>query len=161
MLECLILRFQCFEKLADFFEKNGYFTNSPSRIYRYEVLYDFAVLNDGSNKEIYAELLTYDLYLRENLKSRPGFCKSLLEKEYKDYRHDFYKEEEKTRKYLPGLNEYNGRQLSGMTHLEAFNYPVWDLKELFEGCDEKLQYMLFDYSRRNPLTKEAFSIVIE
>ncbi|MCR5586557.1 MAG: B12-binding domain-containing radical SAM protein [Lachnospiraceae bacterium] len=151
--------FSMFEKLSNFFEENGYFTNSPSRIYRYEVLYDFAVQNDSDNKEIYAELLTYDLYLRENLKSRPSFCKSLLEKEYKDYRHVFYKEEEKTRKYLPNLSDYNGRQLSGMTHLEEFKYLVWDLNKInLDNVGSK--YVLFDYSRRSPLTNEAFTIMI-
>ncbi len=152
--------FEMFEQLADFYENEGCFTNSPSRIYRYEVLLNFASKVDSNNREIYKELLTYDLYLRENLKSRPGFCKDINDAEHKKYRHDFFKEEESSRKYLPELSGYNGRQLSGMAHLEPFTYPVWDMDKLGEGPGKE-QYVLFDYSAKNPLTKEAFAMIVE
>ncbi|MCR5797399.1 MAG: B12-binding domain-containing radical SAM protein [Eubacterium sp.] len=156
--------FSMYEALADYYESNGYFTNSPSRTYRYEVLLNFAVEHDESNREIYAELLTYDIYLRENIKSRPDFCKSLLDEEHKKYRHDFYREEEKSRHYLPGLDKYSGRQLAGITHLEPFVYPVWDVNTLLYASDDNVaeseQYVLFDYTKKNPLTREARVIMV-
>lgn len=180
--------FTMYEALADFYEKNGYFTNSPSRAYRYEVLLNFAIeydknsngsskqraedpnreeerdawensVSDGQKKEIYVELLTYDLYLRENMKSRPEFCKDLSDATYKDFRHAFYKEEEKTRQYLPNLSQYDARQLAGMTHLECFEYPVWDPERLVAG-ERDPKYLLFDYSEKNPLTKEAHTTIL-
>ena len=133
--------FAMFEELADFYEKNGYFTNSPARAYRYEVLLHFATEYDGEKKDLYAELLTYDLYLRENMKTRPGFCRSLNEEAYKKYKREFYRDKE----------------FSGITHLEKFSYPVW--KENAERTGTEY-YVLFEYDKRNPLTKEAYTSVI-
>ena len=116
-------------------------------------------MSDGQKKEIYVELLTYDLYLRENMKSRPEFCKDLSDATYKDFRHAFYKEEEKTRQYLPNLSQYDARQLAGMTHLECFEYPVWDPERLVAG-ERAPKYLLFDYSEKNPLTKEAHTTIL-
>lgn len=155
--------FVMFEKLALFYEEKGYFTNHPSRAYRYEVLLEFAEMYDGGRREVYKELLTYDLYLRENMKSRPLFCRPLTEDAYRKFRHDFYRQEEIARRFLPGLTEYDSRQLSGMTHLEPFSYPVWDMEDLTGRIhDQKMMdtksedtYVLFDYSGRDPLTKEA------
>ncbi|MCR5213780.1 MAG: B12-binding domain-containing radical SAM protein [Eubacterium sp.] len=157
--------FAMFESLADYFEEQGCFINSPSRAYRYVVLLDFANKYDEGKEEIYKELLTYDLYLRENMKSRPDFCKTITDEKHKKYRLSFYREEEKTRHFLPELSQYDGRQLSGMTHLEPFKYPVWDMekmlhnKEIPESVNDQEYYILFDYSRKNPLTKEAFTIL--
>ena len=154
--------FTMFETMAEYYEEKGYYLNSPARAYRYEILLDFAERYDPGKRDVYIELLTYDLYLRENLKSRPAFCRDLTEEGYKSYRRAFYKEEEKTRRYLPSLREYDGRQLSGMTHLEPFVYPVWDTAELLRRRTEpqiaknpKEQYILFDYSERDPLSGEG------
>lgn len=38
-------------------------------------------MKDPANREIYRELLTYDMYLRENLKSRPAFAAEITEEE--------------------------------------------------------------------------------
>ncbi len=161
--------FKMFEELAGFYEEKGYATNNPSRAYRYELLLEFAGLHDRENRKVYIELLTCDLYLRENLKSRPAFCKALTDEKYKRFRQDFYRKEEKERRFLPGLCEYDARQLSGMTHIEAFSYPVWDIKELIDrkngGAEVKKDaedtYILFDYSRRDPLTKDASVSIIK
>lgn len=43
-------------------------------------------MKDPANREIYRELLTYDMYLRENLKSRPAFAAEITEEEKQDIR---------------------------------------------------------------------------
>ena len=150
--------FAMYEAMADFYEKRGYFVNSPARAYRYEVLLQFAIEADGEKEELYRELLTYDMYLRENLKSRPAFAREVTP-ENKDYIRSVYQREEQERKLLPDYGQYDWKQLSKMTHIEAFRYPVWDVELL---CDEVLNYgnkemfyILFDYNRRNPLNYEA------
>ncbi len=115
--------FRLYEELAAFYERKGYFVNSPARSYRYQVLLEFAREYDGQYEEAYRELLTYDMYLRENLKSRPEFARDLAE--YKESVRSFYKEEEETRRYLPGYAQYDSKQLARMTHLEPFYFPVW------------------------------------
>ena len=66
--------FRMYEALGRFYEKKGYSESSHSRMRRYEILMEFA----GEQKEIPSEALSdvmlLDLYLRENLKSRPSFA---------------------------------------------------------------------------------------
>ena len=66
--------FRMYEELGRFYEKKGYSEISHSRMRRYEILMEFA----GEQKEIPLEVLSdvmlLDLYLRENLKSRPSFA---------------------------------------------------------------------------------------
>ena len=133
--------FAMYEALADHYQEKGYFTNSPARAYRYQILLEFASLKDPENREIYRELLTYDMYLRENLKSRPGFAAEITEEQKQDIRR-FYQTEEQERRYLPAYAEYDWKQLSRMTHMEPFRYP-------------EPHYVLFDYQERNPLNYEA------
>ncbi len=132
--------FQMYEQMADYFREQGYFLNSPSRAYRYQVLFDFACKYDGARTEMYRELLLFDMYLRENLKSRPDFAQDAADQ--KEFLRDFYRKEEEERRYLPDYQGYDWKQLSKMTHLEYFRYPL-------EG------YVLFDYQNRNPLTYQA------
>lgn len=157
--------FAMYEALAAFYEEQGYVTNSPARGYRYQVLYDFVGKVDPAYADVYRELLTYDLYLRENVKSRPDFAKEL--QPYKEQIRRFYQEEEDTRKYLPGYRDYDSRQMSKMTHLEPFSHPVWDrvkMEQVRGAVDEgkgAVKYVLFDYHLRNPLTFEAKTLAFE
>jgi len=177
--------FEMFEKLAQFYERKGYFTNSPARSYRYQVLLEFSLevcesgagapdkkenaMADGQENlaEIYRELLTYDMYLRENLKSRPDFAKDLTP--YKEFGRRFYQQEELERKCLPGYENYDHKQLAKMTHLEPFRYPVWD-RELWKTVASKNGiyhvpqepiFVLFDYRERDPLTGDARTVILD
>ena len=160
--------FAMFEALVSFYEEKGYFVNSPARAYRYQVLLEFAQRHDGDRIDLYKELLTYDMYLRENLKSRPAFVAETLEEDVKADIRDFYRREEQERRYLPDYLDYDWKQLSKMTHLEPFHYPVWDVEKLLgtlgngeeKGAWEELVYVLFDYRKRNPLTNDATTRLI-
>ena len=80
--------FRMYEALGRFYEKKGYSEISHSRMRRYEILMEFA----GEQKEIPLEVLSdvmlLDLYLRENLKSRPSFASDQkpYERQIWDYR---------------------------------------------------------------------------
>lgn len=163
--------FRMYEALAEFYEEKGYFIASPARSYRYQVLLAFACAYDKENETVYRELLTFDLYLRENVKSRPEFAKDL--QPYKEEMRAFYRKEEETRKYLPEYREYDSKQLARMTHLEPFSYPVWELPvQSREGEPETAigngmsmgkepVFVLFDYERRNPLTGDARVVYVK
>lgn len=145
--------FAFYEALAAFYEEQGFFVETPSRIYRYQALLSFAKTIHPEREELYKELLLFDLYVRENLKSRPDFAPDLHD--LQSVIHAFYKKEESERRYLPHLSEIPAPQLSRMTHLEPFSYSVWatDVSEV-----KKLQeqiFLLFDYDHRDPLTREA------
>ena len=143
--------FDLYEELAFFYEDRGYLLNSPARTYRYQILLDFCIMKAEEKKEMYTQLLIFDLYLREKVKTRPDFAS--FPDHYKEISYEIYKREEEKRTLLAEYREYNSKQLSKMTHLEIFTYSVWE-----EGncrlCKDS-EPVIFDYKRRNPLTKEA------
>ena len=145
--------FAFYEALADFYEEQGFFVETPSRIYRYQALLSFAKTIHPEREELYKELLLFDLYVRENLKSRPDFAPDLHD--LQPVIHAFYKKEESERRYLPHLSEIPAPQLSRMTHLEPFSYSVWatDVSEVKRLPEQA--FLLFDYDHRDPLTREA------
>lgn len=145
--------FAFYEALADFYEEQGFFVETPSRIYRYQALLSFAKTIHPEREELYKELLLFDLYVRENLKSRPDFAPDLHD--LQPVIHAFYKKEESERRYLPHLSGIPAPQLSRMTHLEPFSYSVWatDVSEV-KRLQEQV-FLLFDYDHKDPLTREA------
>lgn len=161
--------FSMYEAMADFYKEKGYFVNSPARAYRYQVLLQFAQEYDREHSAVYRELLLYDMYLRENLKSRPDFAKDINTADIREKIRAFYQKEEQVRLYLPDYAGYNWKQMSKMTHLEPFYYPVWrgeepevagELSKHSWEKREPVAYILFDYKNKNPLTGEAATEVI-
>lgn len=152
--------FEMYSGLAVFYKQKGYLLMTPSRSYRYEALLEYAMSTElSSNEELMRQLLTFDLYLRENIKSRPVFVNNLTD--YKLLIRRFYEREEKERSYLPEYSSYDSRQLGKMTHMEVFDYPVWEedinlrMKRLDSPC-----MVLFDYKKRNAITYAAEYTVI-
>lgn len=116
--------YEMYLRLGEFYETHDYHMMSHSRIARYEILLDF-IKTLETKEEIYRELLTFDLYLRENIKSRPTFAGDYtVPKEWK-------------------------RQYGKMVHLEKFSHDVMG------DCSEKEQIILFDYEKRNKLNYQA------
>ena len=120
--------FTMFEKLGQFYEKNGYTEISHSRMRRYEIFLEFMKeeIRTGEVREItwemVADRMVYDLYLRENLKSHPSF-----EMDQKAYERSVW--------------EYRRQEKIPKTaHVEVFR-------------DGKV--LLFDYEKRDPLLHNA------
>ena len=66
--------FRMYEALGRFYEKRGYSEISHSRMRRYEILMEFAGEHGEISLEKLSDIMLLDLYLRENLKSRPSFA---------------------------------------------------------------------------------------
>ena len=148
--------FKLYEALADYYEEKGYALQNPARSYRYQILLDFCMEKAPEKKKMYRELLTFDIYLREKMKTRPAFAKS--QDSLKDISREIYQKEEETKELLPAYAEYNSKQLSKMTHLEEFEYSVWEYGKCEKLVDNQL--MIFDYNERNPLNAEARIIIL-
>lgn len=147
--------FEMYEDLARFYEERGYFVKTPSRMYRYDVLLEFVMTKVSQEKEqLYKELLIFDIYLRENVKSRPSFASFLAND--KEIVRTFYEKEVENSKYLSGYEQFDAKQMARMTHLERFSYPVWNVRfeDIVAALDSE-RYVLFDYKERNPLNYEA------
>lgn len=147
--------FFMYQELAAYYEQKGYFVYSPARSSRYDILLEFALQKAPEKAELFKELLTYDYYLRENAKNRPSFAPDLSS--YRDAIWDFYQNEEESPVYLKKYTEYHARQTMKMTHMEVFNYPVWGSNPEAMIREKTPTFMLFDYSKRSPLTGEAYT----
>ena len=128
--------FAMFAALGTYYEKRGYFSMSHSRIRRLEILLAFAEEIDGEHLDVLKEAAVYDIYSRENAKSRPAFADD--QTEYKELAHRFCKK-------------------GKMQHLERFYYIMPEketVKELPERQKEPC-YLLFDYEKRDALNHQA------
>lgn len=142
--------FLLYRDISEFYEKKGFAELAHSRIKRYELLLDFyrdkfpgeSGSKEGQNRtELFTELLILDLYLRENLKTRPGFApvkpvkgsiREICEQFHKDHR---------------------------LVHIEQFKYDVITSVQNRKAI-RKDTALLFDYSLRDPLSKAATVIEV-
>ena len=67
--------FSIYEGLGRFYMEKGYGYVSHTRMRRYEILLEFLENVPEISMDKVKDQMVYDLYLRENLKSRPGFAK--------------------------------------------------------------------------------------
>lgn len=150
--------YEMFSFMTGYYNKNHLFGISHSRIARYEILWKIIQErlekngkcetqgkpeNGGVSEKLeqYRDLLMTDLYLRENVKSRPTFARDLSDS--KDFVREFFQREEKTPEHLSGYEGYDSRQMAKMAHLEP----------LRDGT-----YLLFDYKKRDPLSYNARTV---
>lgn len=149
--------FDLYERLGAYYASNQLFDIKHSRIRRYEILIDF-MKNKVNDRNTFEEILVYDLYLRENLKSRPFFANSL--EQYKEFYHQFYRDKEILSKYI-GEKSSNLRigKAKQFFHIEHFNIDI--VKTARTGKTHRSdQFILFDYMCRNPLNNEARTVDI-
>lgn len=152
--------FDLYYGLAIFYKERGYLVNTPSRMNKYQILLEYLSIRNPEEKELLSQLLTFDAYLRENIKSRPIFSSDM--NIYKIERKELYRNENLRRIFLSAYLDYDARQMERMTHMEFVSYPVWE--ELPEKIRKKLDApiaILIDYKKRNPLTKEALYFPLE
>lgn len=144
--------FELYLALGEYYEKHELHLMSHSRITRYEILLGFIRSLVNLDEKLYKELLTFDLYLRENVKNRPDFAGEY--KVEKEKLNDFYDIEAQKHKFLKGYEGYDKRQLRKMTHIEKFCFDVMD------SCEPCELLVLFDYENRNRLTHQASTFMI-
>ena len=137
--------FDLFSDLAEYYETHTLTGASHSRMARYEILDGFVAEHIPGKAAVYRRLMVYDLYLRENLKSRPDFAED--QTPFKEQVREFFAEEAVKHRYLSdGYEGFEARQLIKMAHLEVFAGKT---------------AVLFDYRKRDPLSYNAAAYVIE
>lgn len=151
--------FDMFDRLGEYYYQHAPNGEKHSRVQRYQLLLDFVKQNLDMTlrqERIFVQLLTYDFYLRDNVRNRPDFAANI--DEYKKQINSMYVKEEECRELLPDYTEFNSKQLAKMTHMEVFDFDVEGYMN--SGIQESGTYfMVFDYKNRNPLTNGARTIV--
>lgn len=130
--------FLMFWKLGDYYERQGLFQRKHTRMGRSEILLAFVKEEDAAHLELYRETLTFDLYYRENMKSRPPWAMET------------------------GLFKEAARRLGRerqSCHLEPFYH---DFTMLLENAQpgypkrkQEWEFYCFSYGERDPLTGQA------
>ncbi len=155
---------EIFTSLAEYYEKNGLTGISHSRLARYEILYRFLEEKEvkveqstpaaedlaGTEQKTgvksaeiavkptlsdFRDSLMYDLYVRENIKSRPSFASD--QSPYKKEVREFFMAEEESPQWLTDYAGFDSKQMAKMAHLEHM---------------EDGTFVLFDYKNRDPLS---------
>ena len=132
--------FDMFFELGQFYEEKQYFGMSHSRMKRFEILLEFAEYKNWKEEHIslLKESLLFDLYYRENCKSRPKWATDVS-----SFKH-------MTRFYCK-----NGKQ----NHVEPFHYVFPKKEEHTIEClpeySDKPVWVLFSYDKRDPLDHQA------
>lgn len=161
---------EIFTSLAEYYEKNGLTGISHSRLARYEILYRFLEEKEvkveqstpaaenlaGTEQKTgvkaaetavkltladFRDSLMYDLYVRENIKSRPSFASD--QSPYKKEVREFFMAEEERPQWLTDYAGFDSKQMAKMAHLEHM---------------EDGTFVLFDYKNRDPLSGNARAV---
>ena len=135
--------FEMFLTLGRFYEARGWFYQKHSRIRRCEILLEFVKERGLPCRELYEEALTFDLYYRENMKSRPSWAPD------------------------PALFKDEARRLGQdhkNCHLEPFYYDFSLLLEKkqrgYPARRAEWRFYRFSYGERDPLTGQAKAALI-
>ena len=149
--------FDMYEALARYYETEGLKGISHSRMARYEILLNFVrTLLNNEETHTFVQILTYDLYLRENVKSRPDWA--LKQDPYTASYVEFFRDETNREKYFAGYETYTTKQIQRMTHIEYFDFNV--LAKDGEGAKRPV-FVWFDYLNRDPLTYKSRNIEVD
>lgn len=141
-----------YEAVGNYYEKEGLNELSHSRIGRYSILLDFYKKEIKQDSHVFSQILLFDLYLRENLKSRPEFAGD--QKNIKEELTQFYQNRHNIDTFLPDYWEYNTKQIRRMTHIEFFDFDLYGTIESGRKKEGSI-FVLFDYKNRNPLSHQA------
>ena len=137
--------FGMFLGIAQYYKEHKLRNINHTHLARAEILHDFAVQEDPGHRELYGEAVIFDLYIRENAKARPSWAPDAA---------DFGR--------LTGKMMHDKGYDHRYCHAEPFHYAVPDIDPhgLIEDADrieysENVNWYLFDYGNRNPLSREA------
>ncbi len=118
--------YKLYEALGSFLAEKNPLSAKMSRGMRMDMLLQFAQMVDNKGYECYKQAAVYDLYLRENLKSRPEICAPM------------------TKEQLAFKKEHGVKR-----HMETFDY------NFAGGLEKKKTTVIFDYEDRSPITWDA------
>ena len=130
-----------YKALGEFYSEKSDGGKKHSRIDRYNLLLDFAESIKVSDIDVVKVLLTYDIYVRENIKTRPTFAMDAA----------IYKDDIKAFALANNIDK--------SCHIEVMDKNILSYLELpyevnMNGENDKV-FVVFDYSKRNPLNHNA------
>lgn len=149
--------FAMYKALAGYYDENGLFSVKHSRITRYTILMDFIRTVKNVDSKKYEQILLFDLYLRENLKTCPAFAEDM--NGYKKSIRKLYTEYSPNKATHIQVFDCDVAQMCG-AEVEIIDISaVRDTDELLSQTDKV--FMMFDYEKRNSLNYEAKAYMLK
>lgn len=140
--------FELYYELSKYYENHFDKSMKHSRISRYNILLDF--IKDSFDEQAVAKvklLMTFDVYLRENAKSRPAFAKDLSD--YKNEIRVFAKSNELRKdEHIEIITEKEMNVLEGIDFDKYLNVEYRDRNEVLEVQEI---FISFDYNDIDPV----------
>ncbi len=133
-----------FESPYDFYKNLGIYYDKVhrkgekhTRIERYNLLLGFVKTIEKVSEDKLKEMMTLDIYLRENIKTRPTFARDLSI--FRDYIKEIIVE----------------KKLQKTEHIEAFSSDVAKECLKIDVKSDEIVFVKFDYDHRNPINMDA------
>lgn len=152
--------FNMFYELSKYYEDHFDKNIKHSRIARYNVLRDFCMEYFSDCPEFMIErvdmYMTFDIYLRENAKSRPGFARDNAC--YKDIVKEFARDNDLKRNEhieILTIEEYDCLNIENISKLEDLGVYYFSDKGNIINNDESLIFIVFDYDYKDPITNQC------
>ena len=170
--------FDLYEYLAKYYQDNNLNGIKHSLITRYNILMDCIRqwINDNYNEEeavevkkYFEQVLVFDLFLRENLKTRPEFAividnyKSIIRQLYtyiaapKNSHIDIFTTDIKA--VITKQNNINNIVIKTDDFLKNTGFNNKEQECITK--DKNIQFVMYDYDRREPLGNNAFVTCID
>ena len=148
--------FKFFEDLSKWWNDSEYDEVSHGKMELYAKIFEFfgqyspLVENVGMIKE----LLRFDIFLGDNMKTIPESLKRSMSEEEKTFEREFYENKENVEKFLPELSAYSPKQLLRMCRIEFFDIDPFT-------TEKGKTAVLFDYYGRDIILNKARTLVIK
>ncbi len=146
--------FSLYERLGNWYEKKGYDRQKHSRMARYEILWEYIGEYFSEYAEQFRQTLTYDLFLRDYVKSPPSFVVQRSPKYLSAVRR-FLEEEANEPVILRGYGGMAARHLFHMVYVNEFTADFGCLLTDRKWREREPVSLLFDYEKRDPLNHNA------
>ncbi len=119
--------FVFFESFAEYWEKEDLSSKAHSRVELYNILLEFYNSNTRKNQEMFRDIIRFDFICNSKSPTIPEFMKNLGEDIPKQNKHDFLKNPENLKKYLPEFLETPTKKVVNEVYIEKFNYDILKL----------------------------------
>lgn len=145
--------FQFFKEFSEDYHDRGLDKANHNRMEKYQILRHF-LLDSGKRMPYLDQVMLYDIYLRENVKSRPDWAPDQTgdKKQWKE----LYRSQGNL--LFPGKKDYDSKKAANKSHIERFSLDIEAMLE--KGVYQKKDCrVLFDYTERSPLDHNARTLV--
>lgn len=147
--------FKFYESLSQYWIHNNHHLVQHNKMELYTILFSFCKTYFNDELEAIKNLLKFDMFLNDNIKSLPPWLNYDKTQEQINKIKSFYNDKSNIEKYLPEFIDYEARQISRMTHIEPFNYDIvtWLDNDTLNMAQNMI---LFNYYRKAYINGHAY-----